>query len=71
MATMATPKPSSPYDQPVSSGGARVEFSLPNKVPLFYGVRKLDNLVILLVRLVGGVHADSIVSEEKKMAKLE
>lgn len=67
MAMMATPKATTAYSQTLSSGAnAKSEVSLPNKLPIFYPVRKLNDGIILLVRLVGGVHADSIVSEKKK-----
>lgn len=72
MAMMATPKPSTPYGQPLPSGNASsYDVALPNRIPIFLGVRKLNDLVILLVRLLGGVHADAIVSEKTKMAKME
>ncbi|KAI7864977.1 etoposide-induced protein 2.4-domain-containing protein [Spinellus fusiger] len=67
MATMATAQPISSHSQPIASGhAARKEWNLPKKVPIFYPVRKMLDVVILVVRLVGGVHADSIVSEKKK-----
>jgi hypothetical protein len=67
MAMMAVPKATTAYSQTLASGAnAQTEWSLPNKVPVFYPVRKLNDAVILLVRLVGGVHADSIVTEKKK-----
>ncbi|KAI8367665.1 etoposide-induced protein 2.4-domain-containing protein [Radiomyces spectabilis] len=67
MAMIAVPKSSSPYNHSVASGAAaRFEWMLPNKLPLFYVVRKMNDLVILIVRLIGGVHADPIVSEKKK-----
>ncbi|KAG0172030.1 Etoposide induced 2.4 mRNA [Apophysomyces sp. BC1034] len=67
MATLATPKFSVPQAQTVESGpAARSQWMLPNRIPVFYGVRKLNDLVILVIRLIGGVHADAIVSEKKK-----
>ncbi|KAI9498005.1 etoposide-induced protein 2.4-domain-containing protein [Zychaea mexicana] len=72
MATMATPKPATPYGQPLASGKTvHPELSAPNKIPLFFGVRKMNDLVIFLAKMVGGVHADSIVSEKQKMTKME
>ncbi|CAO3616242.1 unnamed protein product [Mucor fragilis] len=66
MAMMAVPKATTPYSQTMASGAdAQSEWTLPNRIPIFYPVRKLNDGVILLVRLVGGVHADSIVSEKK------
>lgn len=67
MAMMAVPKATTAYSQTMTSGtDAQSEWTLPNRVPIFYPVRKLNDLVILLVRLIGGVHADSIVSEKTK-----
>ena len=72
MATMATPKPTTPYGQPLTSGKTvQPELMLPNKIPLFFGVRKMNDLVITLVKMMGGVHAESIVSEKHKMTKME
>jgi hypothetical protein len=65
MAMMAVPKATTAYSQ-TSSSGASSEWSLPNRIPLFYGIRKMNDAVILLVSLVGGVHADSIIKENKK-----
>lgn len=66
MAMMAVPKATTPYSQTMASGAsAQSEWTLPNRIPIFYPVRKMNDGVILLVRLVGGVHADSIVSEKK------
>ncbi|KAG2231856.1 hypothetical protein INT48_005639 [Thamnidium elegans] len=59
------------YSQTLASGAkAQTEWTLPNRIPFFYPVRKMNDLIILVVRLVGGVHADSIVSE-KKLASLK
>lgn len=64
---MAVPKATTAYSQTTPSGtSARSEWSLPNRIPIFYPVRKMNDLIILVVRLVGGVHADSIVSEKQK-----
>ncbi|KAI8889917.1 EI24-domain-containing protein [Backusella circina FSU 941] len=65
MSMMAIPKTTTPYSQTLSSG-ASSEWSLPNRIPLFYVIRKMNEAVILLVSLVGGVHADSIIKENKK-----
>ncbi|KAI9363645.1 etoposide-induced protein 2.4-domain-containing protein [Pilaira anomala] len=66
MSMMAVPKATTPYSQTLASGAkAQSEWTLPNRIPFFYPVRKMNDLVILLVRLVGGVHADSIVSEKR------
>lgn len=66
MAMMAVPKATTPYSQTMASGiDAQAEWTLPNRIPIFYPVRKLNDCVILFVRLVGGVHADSIVTEKK------
>lgn len=66
MAMMAVPRATTAYNQTLASGAnAQAEWSLPNQIPVFYPVRKLNDAVILFVRLVGGVHADSIVSEKK------
>lgn len=67
MATLATPKFTSPVGQKVDSGpAARSQWMLPNRIPVFYGVRRLNDLVIMVIGLIGGVHADAIVSEKKK-----
>ncbi|KAI9257947.1 etoposide-induced protein 2.4-domain-containing protein [Phascolomyces articulosus] len=72
MATMATPKPATPYGQPLASGkAAHTELSAPNKIPLFLGVRKLNDLVIFLAKMMGGVQVDSIIAEKQKMAKMD
>lgn len=72
MATMASPKPTSPYGTLLKSGKtSQPDLLLPNKLPLFLGVRKLNHLAITLIKLAGGIHADSIVSENQKMNKLE
>jgi hypothetical protein len=67
MAMMASPKATTAYSQTLASGtNAQSEWTLPNRLPIFYPVRKFNDLVILVVRLVGGVHADSIMTENKK-----
>ncbi|KAI9310883.1 etoposide-induced protein 2.4-domain-containing protein [Dichotomocladium elegans] len=72
MAMMAAPKPTSSYGQPLASGKSGFwEVALPNRVPIFYCVRKMNDLVILLVKTVGGIHAAPIVSEKQKMTKVE
>jgi hypothetical protein len=38
---------------------------LPNKIPAFLVVRKLNQLVIAVVRLVGGVRVESIMADKK------
>lgn len=71
MSMMAAPKATTAYSQTLASGtNAQSEWTLPNSIPFFYPVRKMNDLVILVVRLIGGVHADSIVSE-KKLASLK
>ncbi|KAI7892592.1 etoposide-induced protein 2.4-domain-containing protein [Mucor mucedo] len=71
MSMMAAPKATTTYSQTLASGAnAQSEWSLPNSIPFFYPVRKMNDFVILVVRLLGGVHADSIVSE-KKLASLK
>ncbi|KAI8076133.1 etoposide-induced protein 2.4-domain-containing protein [Thamnidium elegans] len=71
MSMMAVPKATTTYSQTLASGAkAQTEWTLPNRIPFFYPVRKMNDLIILVVRLVGGVHADSIVSE-KKLASLK
>ncbi|GAA5798218.1 hypothetical protein HPULCUR_003618 [Helicostylum pulchrum] len=71
MSMMAVPKATTTYSQTLASGAkAQTEWTLPNRVPFFYPVRKMNDMIILIVRLVGGVHADSIVSE-KKLASLK
>ena len=67
MAMIAVPKAITPYAQTMPSGRkAQVEWVLPNRLPVFYPVRKLNDVVITLIRLVGGVHAESIMTEKKK-----
>ncbi|KAI8058681.1 etoposide-induced protein 2.4-domain-containing protein [Gilbertella persicaria] len=66
MAMIAAPKATTPYAQTMPSGiKARTEWVLPNKISFFYPVRKFNDAIITIVRLVGGVHADSIVSEKQ------
>ncbi|KAI7848028.1 etoposide-induced protein 2.4-domain-containing protein [Circinella umbellata] len=72
MATMATPKPATPYGQPLTSGkGIPTDLSAPNKIPIFFGVRKMNDLVISLAKMMGGVQVDSIVAEKQKMMKMD
>ncbi|KAI8978965.1 etoposide-induced protein 2.4-domain-containing protein [Pilobolus umbonatus] len=72
MAMMATPKTSTVYNQQLSSGNnGRSEWTLPNDIPIFYPLRKLNDLVILVIRLIGGVHADSIIKEKKNASLKE
>ncbi|KAI8364607.1 etoposide-induced protein 2.4-domain-containing protein [Blakeslea trispora] len=67
MAMIAAPKSITPYAQTMPSGKkAQVEWVLPNRLPVFYPVRKLNDVVITLIRLVGGVHAEYIMAEKKK-----
>lgn len=67
MSMMAVPKATTVYSQTTPSGtNAQSEWTLPNQIPIFYPVRKMNDLMILVVRLVGGVHADSIISEKQK-----
>ncbi|KAI8341121.1 etoposide-induced protein 2.4-domain-containing protein [Chlamydoabsidia padenii] len=69
MAFMATPKSASPSGQPVASSvSSSSEFMLPNKIPAFFVVRKLNSLVIGLVRLVGGVRVESMMADKKDVA---
>ncbi|KAG1140023.1 hypothetical protein G6F37_009110 [Rhizopus arrhizus] len=64
MAIFAVPRASTPYNQKLASGtNAQSEWTLPNRVPIFLLVRKLNDLVILVVRLVGGVR---VIQEQKK-----
>ncbi|KAI9482777.1 MAG: etoposide-induced protein 2.4-domain-containing protein [Benjaminiella poitrasii] len=70
MAMLSVPKGANPYNQTMASGEkAHNELTLPNKIPLFYPVRKLNDAIILFIRLIGGVHADSIVTEKKNASK--
>ncbi|KAG1445195.1 hypothetical protein G6F56_009996 [Rhizopus delemar] len=67
MAILAVPKTST--NQQVASGvNARSQWTLPNKVSVFFPVRKLNALVILVVRLVSGV---SVAPERKDESKKE
>ncbi|KAI7898309.1 etoposide-induced protein 2.4-domain-containing protein [Cokeromyces recurvatus] len=70
MAMLSVPKGTNPYNQTMPSGeNARNKISLPNKIPIFYPVRKLNDATILFIRLIGGVHADSIITEKKNESK--
>ncbi|CEG63755.1 hypothetical protein RMATCC62417_00855 [Rhizopus microsporus] len=64
MAMLATPRASTPYNQKLASGvNAQSEWILPNRIAIFYPVRKLNDVVILIIRLVSGIR----VSSEKKI----
>ncbi|ORZ17282.1 etoposide-induced protein 2.4-domain-containing protein [Absidia repens] len=70
MAFLANPKSASPSGQPVASSvSSTPEYMLPNKVPVFFVVRKLNKLIITVVRLVGGVRVESIMAEKKDNAE--
>ena len=69
---MATPKPATPYGQPLASGKRTpADLSAPNKISIFFVVRKMNDLVISLAKMMGGVQVDSIVAEKQKMAKMD
>ncbi|CAO3638324.1 unnamed protein product [Cunninghamella echinulata] len=64
MAFLASPKSMSPTGQPISStASSNPEWMLPNKIPAFAIVRQLNKLVTLLVKLIGGVRVQSVMSE--------
>ncbi|KAI8089650.1 etoposide-induced protein 2.4-domain-containing protein [Halteromyces radiatus] len=70
MAFLATPKSTSPSGQPVASSvSSTSEWMLPNRISAFLIVRILNNLVIALVRLVGGVRVEAIMADKKDTAK--
>ncbi|ORX50229.1 hypothetical protein DM01DRAFT_320276 [Hesseltinella vesiculosa] len=69
MAFMATPSASSsgtPGSSTVSSGS---DIMLPNRVPVFAGVRQMCKVVIALVKKVGGVRVESIMADKKQDIK--
>ncbi|KAI8970116.1 etoposide-induced protein 2.4-domain-containing protein [Mycotypha africana] len=69
MSMLAAPVAPTPYNQSTPSGAKNLqqkEWKIPNKIAIFYPTRKLIDLVIIFVRLVGGIHADSIISEKRK-----
>lgn len=71
MSMMAAPKATTTYSQTLASGAnAQSEWTLPNNIPFFYPVRKMNDILILGLRLLIGVRAESIVSE-KKLASLK
>jgi hypothetical protein len=44
------------------------DIELPNRLPIFVGVKKLNELAIALIRSVGGVRGDSLLLDKKKEA---
>ncbi|KAI9254058.1 etoposide-induced protein 2.4-domain-containing protein [Sporodiniella umbellata] len=65
MAILAAPKAST--QQHVASGvNARSEWTLPNKLPVFYPVRKLNEWVIFVVQVVSGIR---VAREAKETVK--
>ncbi|KAI9014400.1 etoposide-induced protein 2.4-domain-containing protein [Phycomyces nitens] len=72
MATMATPQPTGSFGVSVESGdAARSEWNLPNTLPIFYPVRKIVDAIILGVRLIGGIPADTKATKKASVAKID
>lgn len=62
MASVSTPEPRStlPKDIPFSDSG------LPYRIPVFFGVRFLNDCIVKAIRTVGGSSGASSVAEKKK-----
>ncbi|CAO3629406.1 unnamed protein product [Mucor hiemalis] len=62
MASVATPEPRStlPRDIPFSDSG------LPFRIPVFFGVRLVNECIVKTIRTVGGSRGASFVTEKKK-----
>lgn len=71
MATTANVLPSANvHSHSIPSGNTSElkDVELPNKIPIFIGVKKLNELVISLIRTVGGVRGNSLLLDKKKEA---
>jgi hypothetical protein len=71
MATTANVLPSSTvHSHSIPSGNATElkDVELPNRLPVFIGVKKLNELAISLIRTVGGVRGNSLLLDKKKEA---
>lgn len=71
MATTAVVQPSlsaRPHSIPSGSSIGLKDFELPDRLPIFTGVRKLNDLFISLIRKFGGVRGDSLLLDKKKEA---
>lgn len=62
MASVSTPEPRStlPKDIPFSNSG------LPYRIPVFFGVRLLNECIVKAIRIIGGSRGASFVAEKKK-----
>jgi hypothetical protein len=78
MASVATPLPemagSDPSIQttPHNISPSNSDFALPFRIPVFYGVRLMNTLIVNGIQALGGSRGVSIVAEKKKdrMGKL-
>lgn len=61
MAAVATPEPSSKHDS---------NQQLPNRLPVFFGVRQMNQGIIQIIRLVGGSRGESFTTEKENLGKL-
>lgn len=71
MATTAVVQPplsARPHSIPSGSSIGLKDFELPDRLPIFTGVRKLNDLLISLIRKFGGVRGDSLLLDKKKEA---
>ncbi|KAG2183146.1 hypothetical protein INT43_006141 [Umbelopsis isabellina] len=71
MATTAIVLPSANvHSHSIPSGNTSElkDVELPNRLPIYIGVKKLNELVISLIRSVGGVRGNSLLLDKKKEA---
>jgi hypothetical protein len=71
MATTAVVQPTvnvRSHSIPSGSSAGLKDIELPNRLPIFLGVKKLNELVISLIRTFGGVRGDSLLLDKKKEA---
>ncbi|KAI8580552.1 hypothetical protein K450DRAFT_236161 [Umbelopsis ramanniana AG] len=71
MATTAVVQPplsARPHSIPSGSSVGLKDLELPDRLPIFTGVKKLNELLISLIRNFGGVRGDSLLLDRKKEA---
>jgi hypothetical protein len=62
MAAVASPEPTSS----VTSNDTNNRFALPYRIPVFFGIRHMNQAIIQLIRLVGGSKGETFIIEKKK-----
>lgn len=64
MASVASPEPVSTSARDISASQSDV--GLPFRIPVFFGVRLMNDFIIQTIRTLGGSRGETFVTEQKK-----